>query len=137
MTTPIQTFGSSFSFAGVEVAHVMDMSGPGETAESEDITNHSSPQAYREKIPVILDGGELTFDLIYISAVGQDDLRAAFEARTVDECIVAWPVAEGGGSVTFDGFVSSWNWATPVAGTLRASIGITVSGPVTVANPGS
>jgi hypothetical protein len=134
MTTPIQTFGTELTWNGVTVAHVMDINGPGETAESEDITNHSSPQAYREKIPIILDGGDVTFDLVYVGETGQNTLRTAFEARSVDTVVLTLPDTT---TITFDGFVSNWGWAVPVAGTLRGSIGITVSGPVAIVDAGS
>lgn len=129
MTTPIQTFGSILSWGAQVVANVMDINGPGETAEVEDITNHSSPQKYREKVATILDGGELTFDLVYNHEVGQGVLRAAFQAMETDEVIITWP---DGSTATFDGLITTWGWATPVAGTLRANIGITVTGPVNI-----
>lgn len=136
-TEPVQTFGTILKWAGQAIARVTDITGPGETAENEDVTTHSSPQAYREKIPTILDGGELTFDLIYLGETGQAALRTAFTSRDVDTVTIEWPDDFGGGGNEFDGFVSTWNWAQPVAGVLRASIGITVSGPVTTTDPGS
>ena len=129
MTAPIQSFGTTISFAGTAIGHVEDIAGPGETAESVDITNHDSPSAYREKVAVILDGGELTFDIIYDSSAGQDAARAAFEARTTGAVLVTWP---DGGTATFQGFFSNWDWATPKVGVLRASLGITVAGAVTI-----
>lgn len=136
-TAAMQTFGSTFSFGGVDIAELGDMTGPGETAEFVDVTTHDSPAAYRQKEPTILDGGEYTFTLFYYSEVGQDALRTAFEGRTVADCVLEWPAAQGGGGVTFPGFVSAWSWATPLAGVLTADIGITVAGPVVLDNPGS
>ena len=129
MTTPIKSFGTTISFATTDIGHVEDITGPGETAESVDITNHDSPSAYREKVAVILDGGELTFDIVYNSEAGQDALRTAFEARTTGAVLITYPDTSTAG---FQGFVSSWSWAAPVAGVLRASIGITVAGAVTI-----
>jgi predicted secreted protein len=129
MTTPIQSFGTTIAFAGTAIGSVEDITGPGETAESVDITNHGSPSAYREKVATILDGGDLTFDIIYTREAGQDALRSAFEARTTGAVLITWP---DGGTGSFQGFVSNWNWATPVAGVLRASLGITVAGAVTI-----
>lgn len=134
---PVQTFGSVLKWNSQAVGRVTDITGPGETAENEDVTSHSSPQAYREKIPTILDGGELTFDVIYTGETGQGVLRTAFESRSVDNVEIEFPDLFGGGGVAFMGFVSAWSWAVPVAGVLRASIGITVSGPVTIDDPGS
>ena len=127
MTTPIQSFGTTIAFNAIPIENVEDITGPGETAESVDITNHDSPAAYREKVAVMLDGGDLTFDIIYTSAVGQDAARAAFKARTTDDVLITYP---DGGTQTFPGFFSSWSWATPVAGVQRASIGLTVAGAV-------
>jgi hypothetical protein len=129
-TTPWQTFGTTIKVDGTAIGYVQDISGPGESAESVDITNHDSPSAYREKVAVILDGGELTFDIVYNSAAGQDAARAVFEARTTETIIITWP---GPHTATFLGHLSTWNWAAPVAGVLTASLGITVDGPVALA----
>jgi predicted secreted protein len=128
-TTPIQTFGTAISFATTDIEQIQDISGPGESAESLDITNHDSPSAYREKIAVILDGGEVTFDMVWTSETGQDALRAAFAARTTGAVVVTLP---GGTTFGFQGFVSGWNWNAPVAGILTASVTMTVAGVVTV-----
>ena len=128
-TTPIQTFGTAITFATTDIEQIQDISGPSESAESVDITNHDSPSAYREKVAVILDGGELSFDMVWTSETGQDTLRTAFAARTTGAVVVTVP---GGTTFGFDGFVSGWDWSAPTAGVLIASITITVAGAVSV-----
>jgi hypothetical protein len=137
MTDTIQTFGTSLSFASTDIGTVRSIEGPGETVESEDITNHDSPGAYREKEPTLIDGGEYNFEIIYSHEAGQTALRTAFEARTVGAVEMELPDDAGtsGTIISFSGFVSSWNWAVPDAGALKATIGITVDGEVTVAEP--
>jgi hypothetical protein len=136
-TSNIQTFGTTMSWAGTAVGTVRAITGPGESVESEDITNHGSPSAYREKVPTLIDGGEVGLEIIYSHEAGQTALRAAFAARTVAEVILELPDTAGtsGTTFTFGAFISKWDWAIPDAGALKASISITVAGAVAVAEP--
>ncbi len=133
----IQTFGTTLSWAGTAVGTVRAISGPGESVESEDITNHDSPGSYREKVPTLIDGGEVGFEIIYSHESGQTALRAAFAARTVAAVILELPDTAGvsGTTFTFDGFISKWDWAIPDAGALKGNVSITVAGAVAVAEP--
>lgn len=128
MTTPIQSFGTTVEFATVAIENVQDISGPGESVESIDITNHDSPSAYREKVAAILDGGDLTFTIIWTSATGQDAARAAFAARTTGAVEITFPDT---GTLAFQGFFSNWSWSAPTVGVVTADITITVAGAVT------
>jgi len=133
----IQTFGTTLSWAGTAVGTIRAIDGPGESVESEDITNHASAGAYREKVPTLIDGGEVSFEIIYSHEAGQTALRAAFAARTTAEVIIELPDTAGtsGTTFTFQAFISDWGWAIPDAGALKGNISITVAGAVAVAEP--
>ncbi len=61
--------------AFVTVAEVTNITGPGLSQEMIDVTSHESPD-YREYIPGIGDGGEVTFDLNYIPDNASHDATA-------------------------------------------------------------
>ncbi len=50
------------------IAEVVTIGGPGMTRELIDMTNHSSPNSWREKIAGLLDGGELNATINYLPA---------------------------------------------------------------------
>ena len=50
------------------IAEVVTIGGPGMTRETIDMTNHSSPSAWREKIAGLLDGGDINFTINYLPA---------------------------------------------------------------------
>ena len=52
------------------IAEVKDISGPGTTLSTEDATNHDSG-GWREPVPTLLEGGEVTFDLNYYGGTTQ------------------------------------------------------------------
>ena len=93
---------------GPRSARSVPSAGPGESVESEDITNHDSPGSYREKVPTLIDGGEVGLEIIYSHEAGQAALRAAFAARTVAEVILELPDTAGtsGTTFTFQAFIS-------------------------------
>lgn len=47
------------------VHHVADITGPSVSRETIDVTDHESPDGFREYLPGIGDGGELVFDLFF------------------------------------------------------------------------
>ena len=51
--------------ATTEVANVTNISGPGLTLETIDVTNHSSASNWREFIGGLKDGGEINIDISY------------------------------------------------------------------------
>lgn len=72
--TPKSAFGTQLKIGdggGTEVFNLLEgcrnFSGPESTFETIDVTNHSSPGNYREVVPSFLDGGEISFDIIWDS----------------------------------------------------------------------
>ena len=49
----------------LDIAGVRDISGPGLSADTIDVTTHDSPGAVREFIKSLIDAGEISFDLAW------------------------------------------------------------------------
>ncbi len=111
------------------IAEVLDISGPGTTLNTEDATNHDSG-GWREPIPTILEGGEVTFDINYYQGESQTSMREDMETRTRRTYQMVLPL-DPVETLEFAGYVTNFEYAAPVEGILRASCTIMVTGPIT------
>jgi len=118
------------------VAEVKDITGPGLTAEVADLTSHSSSGAFREKLPTLLDPGEVTFDVNYVptSATHNNStgLVSLLRTRAKKNWQLVWPDT-GETLWAFAGFVTGFEPGAPVGDLLTASVTITVTGAPTLA----
>ena len=116
------------------IAEVKDITGPGLEADTIEVTNHSSPGAWREYIAGLLDAGEVTFDVNYLPGDATHDattgLQANLLARSVDSYRLTWPTAD---TVTFPAFVTGFETGAPVDDALSASVTLKVAGEPTFA----
>ena len=111
------------------IAEVLDISGPGTTLNTEDATNHDSG-GWREPIPTILEGGEVSFDINYYAGETQTSMRDDQVSRTKRTYEMVLPLTPPE-TLTFSGYVTSFEYSAPVEGVLRASCTIMVTGPIT------
>lgn len=109
------------------IGEVLDITGPGQTLNTEDATNHDSG-GWREPIPTILEGGEVTFDINYYGDATQAAVLADIKARTKRNFEIEYPDTS---KDVFSGYFTSFSKSAPVEGILRASVTIMISGPVT------
>lgn len=113
------------------VAEVKDITGPGMESDSIEVTNHSSPGAWREKISGLLDGGEVTFDVNFLPGDATHDhqtgLISDFLARAVHNFRLVWPTAAEDW-VVFPARVSGFEPSAPVDDALGASVTLEVAG---------
>lgn len=111
------------------IAEVLDISGPGTTLSTEDATNHDSG-GWREPVPTLLEGGEVTFDINYFGDTSQTSMRADMEARTRRNYEMVLPTTPAE-TLGFSGYVTNFSYSAPVEGILHASCTIMVTGPIT------
>jgi hypothetical protein len=121
---------------GTTLGQVRDIKGPEQTAEFDDITNQSSPavgggRPFKEWIPTLIDGGVVTFPLVYNpNDATQNDALGFLQQGT----LVNWEVVivNSGKAWFWAGYVQKFggNWPYSKADTI--DIEIKVNGPVTV-----
>ena len=109
------------------IAEVVDITGPGQTLNTEDVTNHDSG-GWREVIPTILEGGEVTFDVNYFGDATHTAILTDIKARAFRNFEMEYP---DGSKDEFGGYFTAFSKAAPVEGILRASVTIAISGAVT------
>ena len=143
MTDAISSFGTLLQQGDggtpetfTTVAEVMDITGPSLVRDTEEVTNHSSTNAWKEYIPTLRDGGEVTFDINYVPTGSTHDattgILADWEDGTLRNWQLVWPDT-GSTTWSFPGYVTNFEPSANVNGALRASITILLSGDTTIA----
>jgi hypothetical protein len=106
-----------------------EISGPEQTVASVDVTNQQSPNSYREWIPTLIDGGNVTFPVNYNPAnTAQNAALTTLQARTV-----VWfqlVIGTTGLAFRWQGFFTKFGGKWPVETVATVDIEIKITGPV-------
>lgn len=124
--------GASLTIATLDVGLIRDISGPGISFDTIDITNHDS-SGWREFMPGLGDGGQVTFTVVWDKTdAGQIGLTGilAESPPTEKACVLT---QSDGASWTFDAVLDGITANNPVDGEISADISLKVSGAVTYA----
>lgn len=111
------------------IAEVNDITGPTIDLGTEEVTSHDS-SGWREFIPTLKSGGDVTFDINYYSATTQDQLKTDHGNRTKRnfQLVLTTSPAE---TVAFAAYITGFEVSAPVEGALRASVTLSITGAVT------
>lgn len=120
--------------AGTEVfttiAEITNISGPGIKMDLIDATHMESPNSFREYIPSLLDGTEISFDLNYLPGdTNQGGLREDQLARAIRNYQIVW-TDEDGSTDSFAGYVTDFTPSAKIDDKLSASATIKITGPI-------
>ncbi|MFE8962165.1 phage tail tube protein [Streptomyces iakyrus] len=115
--TPTETFTA--------IANVTDITPPGLERETLDVTSHGSPDAWREFIGGLKDGGEVEIEINY-DPREHDGLIADFEDKDPRNYKVVWP--DNLGSWAFKAVMKGFEAEAPHDDKLAASCTFKVSG---------
>lgn len=111
------------------IANVTDITPPGLERETLDVTSHGSPDAWREFIGGLKDGGEVEIEINY-DPREHDALIADFEDDEPRNYKVVWPKALG--SWEFAAVLTNFEPEAPHDDKLAASLTFKVSGKPTI-----
>lgn len=118
------------------ISEVKDITGPGYTLDTIDVTSHSSPGGWEEIIPAFKRNGEVTFDLNYTPSDPTQDINTGLfsilDDRAVRNFQLVWPDGFG---LQFAAMVTGFEPASPVGDARTASVTLKVSGPPTAIEP--
>jgi len=120
------------------IAEVRDIKGPAMKTDIVDVTNQSSPSGYEEVIPTIRRSGEVDFDVNFVATDathnGATGLIAILNAKTKKNLKLVHPDSTST-YWTFSGYVIEFAEEDPVAGVMKASVKIKISGPPVLHRP--
>ena len=73
------------------VAELTNISGPGVSVNTIDVTSHDSADAYNEFVAGLIDGGEISFEGNLTSASAGNVIMNAINGRSTQKCAVIYP----------------------------------------------
>jgi hypothetical protein len=118
------------------IAEVLDISGPEFELRTEEVTHHQSPGGWAEYIGTIKDGNEVTFDINYQPTHATHNestgLLADLINRVKRNFQLVLPDA-GTTTISFTALVTNFPISEPVAGVLRTSVTMKITGQPTIA----
>lgn len=120
------------------IAEVGDISGPAVSRDTEEVTNHSSPDGYEEFITTIKRSGEVTFPINFIPTDPTHDQSTGLLAMLDSGVLKNWRLllSTTGRRWQFAALVTNFEGASPVVGKQSADVTLKISGkPFLVANP--
>ncbi|MCM2580444.1 phage tail tube protein [Streptomyces meridianus] len=111
------------------IANVTSINPPSMERETQDVTAHDSPDAWREFIGGLKDGGEVSIDVNY-DPREHDDLIVDFGDAAPRDYKVVWPGTLG--SWEFKALLTGFEPEAPHDDKLAASLTFKVSGKPTI-----
>ena len=128
MTSAIAAYGLTLTWNSVALAEVKNVSGPGISFDTIDVTHYTSASQMREFIAGFGDGGDVTVEGNFIAsdATGQIAFIADAIAKTVREVIITHTVSAI--TWTFDAMVTGFEPTFPMEGGLGFTATLKVSG---------
>jgi hypothetical protein len=127
----LQIGDGAMTEAFTTVAGVKDISGPQMTRDNVEVTAHDSPDGYKERVPTLKDGGQVTFELNWDPSDATHDLATGLGSLIdVDDPThfrLVYPRLSK--RWAFSGYVTAYGpIAAPVAGVHQAPVTIMVTG---------
>lgn len=110
------------------LSEINNISGPGMSRETIDVTSLDSEDGYREFIAAIRDGGTITFSMNFTNA-GYKQMKDDFEDDDLQEYQIAIPDADDT-ALEFSGLVTELPLNIEVADKITCDITIKISGKV-------
>ena len=134
MTEANSAFGTSITIDSTAIAELTNIGGVDLTVDVIDVTNHDSPDAFREKIAGLIDAGQIPIEgNFYPGDTGQMALLAKLLTRTLGVFVITFP-ASIGATWTFNALVVGFKAAdAPIDGQLPFSANLEITGKPTLA----
>jgi len=129
MSDGIHGHGTVLSIGGTTVGNIISISGPEQARDSVDKSTMDSTAKWREFIPGMLDGGEISFDVNYDGTTIASLLNSCLAATAALEVIVTF--ADGTSAWTCDAFMTKLGHAIPFDDKITQSVTIKAAGTPT------
>jgi predicted secreted protein len=133
--TILQLGDGATSESFTAIAELLEVAPPQMSKESYEVTNHSSTNKFRERIPGLKDGGTLTFKANWLPNNATHDENTGILECFKDDVNHNWKLVlpDSLGTFSFSGHVTAYNPDTPLAGQGTLSCSIAISGEPTFA----
>jgi hypothetical protein len=117
------------------ISEVLSLGGPTLSSDLIDVTNHSSPGAYKEFILGGKDGGEVSFDINYdpphLTHNASTGLLAMYDAQSTEAFTLVFKSTPNY-TWTFNGIIQDFQPNAEIGSQLTASVTVKVTGQPTL-----
>lgn len=121
-------YGCILKRGATTIAQVRDITGPGLSLDTLDVTTHDSTDAWREFVGGLKDGGEVSLELVWDpDNASQTLLRTDLDGRTISSWSITF-VDPTPAVVTFNALVTAFDPSAPVEDELTVSATLKVTG---------
>jgi len=129
-------FGTLLKRGSTTIAQVTNISGPGLSLDTEDVTSHDSTGAWEEHVATILRSGEISVEIVYdpndaTHKNSSGGLLYDMTARAATTYSIVFP-SSSTVTWTFSAFVTGFEASAPVDGALTASVTLKITGQPTL-----
>jgi hypothetical protein len=112
------------------VANIESMSQAGQSRVV-DVSNVTNP--WQVLVPTLLEAGKVSMTVFWVMDDPTHDsqaqgLRGLWQSKTLADMQIHYPTAGGGGTDSFQAYVTKFSWTGKVADVFKASIELTVTG---------
>jgi len=92
-SSAIAGFGTLLNWDSVDLAELTSISGPSQSMDTIDVTNHDSDDSFREYLAGILNGGEISIEGNFLTTdtTGQVAMVTDFQARSKKAWKIKFP----------------------------------------------
>lgn len=134
--TKYSSFGTLFKRGAVTIAQVSNISGPGLSLDTEDVTSHDSTGGWEEVVATVLRSGEVTLDLVYDPAAATHKnaaggILADLVGRASTTFSIVFPDSANT-TWSFTAFCVGFEPGAPHDGSLTASVTYKITGQPTL-----
>lgn len=128
-------YGTLLKRGATTIAAVTNISGPGLSLDTEDVTSHDSTGAWEEVVATILRSGDISVDIVYDPAAAtHKNAAGGLLADLVSRTAQTYSITFTGPVVwEFSAFVTGFEPSAPVDGALTASVSMKPTGQPTIA----
>lgn len=122
-----------------KVAEIIDIDGPSMSRDAIEVTSQDSTNGWREFIPGMRDGGEVSVTANWIPISSTQDGTAGVLSKFTDDVLHNWQIitADDGSSGTMDidfaGIVTDFSISLPMEEQAQLEFTLKISGAVTIA----
>lgn len=124
-------FGAIFKIGATTISEITSISAPNLSAETIDVTTHSSADRYREFIKGLRDGGEISIEGNYTTASASATI-IALETNTLQTVTIDYPTSPSVTRFTASVLATAFSMEAPVDGAIPFSATFKVSGKPTL-----
>lgn len=121
----------------VSVTQVRSITGPTVKPKIVDVTAHSTPGFWNAKLAVLIDGGDVSFELNYDSTDASQAFMTGFWNQMVGLTLSGFKMVfpNSAGTLKYEGYVAQHEFSAPVDNVLSVKLQTAITGPITASNP--